>query len=827
MSGLLQDLRYALRQLRRNPGFTAVTVLTLALGIGVNAAMFAVIDAVLLRPLPFPKPGQIVQMSESRPEDLSGPMDSISSLPDIRDWSAQSHSFQGIGWYTEGVRSVDVPGYSDFIPVIASSSNLFSILQVQPALGRGFLPEDDQPGHGDGIILNTAAWERFFGDSPDVIGRSLKLGEKVYTVVGVMPPSFEFPAVGGGPTVWQPLLTNPQYEARDSRALTSVGRLKPGVSIAAAEAELSGIQSNIAKAYPKLELDKRVAVKRYRDVLTGNVRPALLALQFAVLAVWLIACANVASLMLSRTTARRREIAVRSAIGAARARIVRQFLTESLLLAFIGAALGLGLAYGCVRVLRFYIDLYLPLAYHIQIDLRVVAALIGFSILSAVLFGLIPAIQAARAPAEEALREGTPAAGVGRRQKHFRDALVVGEIALSLLLLISAGLLLRSLLALRNVPLGFVSHNVVTTSIFLPQGSGGGMLGNSGKYAGKDIAQVFYRPLLDRLSHLPGVDSAAITTALPLSPHFQARGSFEIVGRPKDPSNKPVADVRAVSPSLYRTLGIRLLQGRLLSDSDGPAGAAVAIVNQALVRRYFPGQNPLGQQLKIADSGPHAVVTIVGVVENTHQTSMSDEAQPEINVSYAQLVPGDELQPILSMFSNVALRTHVAPTAVIPSLRTTLRNIDPDLVVLDIQTLQDKVDTSLGSQTLAVRLLWIFAGSALLIAIAGIYGLLAYNVSQRTRDIGLRMALGATRSNVLGLVLRQAVLLLVIGVGIGVIAAISAGSVLRSFLFGVAPYDAWTIAGVCLLLLACGLFASYIPARRASRIDPMKALRWE
>ena len=826
MAFLFQDLRYAFRQLRKNPGFAAVTVLTLALGIGVNAAMFAVIDAVLLRPLPFPKPDQIVQMSESRYEDMGGPISSISSLPDIRDWRTQTHSFQDIGWYTEGVRSVDVPGFSDFIPVIASSSNLFSILQVQPALGRSFLPEDDQPGHGDGILINDVAWEKLFAKRSDVIGQSLKLGDKVYTVIGVMPPGFEFPSVGDGPTVWQPLVATPEYEARDSRTLTSVGRLKPVVSAASAQAELSGIQQNIAKAYPKLELDNRVAVKRYRDVLTGNVRPALLALQFAVLAVWLIACANVASLLLSRTTGRRREIAIRSAIGAARARLVRQFLTESLVLSSTGAALGLALAFGCVRALKFYLDLYLPLSSHIHIDARVAAALVGFSIVSAVLFGLVPALQAARAPAQEALREGSPSAGASRRQKYFRDTLVVGEIALSLLLLISAGLLLRSLLALRGLPLGFVPQNVATTAIFLPQ-AGGGTIGAGGKYAGKDISRVFYRPLLDRLSHLPGVDSAAITTVLPLMPNFQSRGSFEIVGHPKDPSNKLVADVRVVSPSLYHTLGIRLLQGRLLTDEDGPASGAVAIVNQALAHKYFAGQNPLGQQLKIADKGPHAVVTIVGVVENSHQTTMSEAANPEINLPYSQLVLGDELQPILSMFSNVALRTNVPPSTVIPSLRTTLREFDPSLAVVDIRTMQELVDTSLGSQTLAVRLLWIFAGSALLISIAGIYGLLAYNVSQRTRDLGVRMALGATRGNVISLVLRQAGILLGIGVCIGVVAAVSAGSVLRSFLYGVVPYDAWTIVAVSALLLASGLFASYIPARRASRIDPVKALRWE
>lgn len=824
MTGLLQDLRYAFRQLRKNPGFTAVTVLTLALGIGVNAAMFAVIDAVLLRPFPFPQPNQVVQMSEASPTDTVA---ANSSLPDIRDWRAQSHSFQDIGWYTEGIRSVDIPGFSDFIPVVYSSANLLSTLQVEPQLGRNFMPDEDQPGHGDVVLINTVAWEKFFNRSSQVAGSSLKLGNKVYTVIGVMPAGFEFPYVGDGPAVWSPLVPTKDYLERDSRTITAIGRLKPGASVTAAQAELAGIQNNIANAYPKLELDKRVLVKGYREVVTGNVRPALLALQFAVLAVWLIACANVASLLLSRTSGRRREIAIRSAIGAARTRLVRQFLTESLVLALTGAAVGLGLAFGCVRLLKFYLDLYLPLSHHIQIDARVAAALVGFSILSAVLFGLLPALQATNAPAQEALREGTPAAGAGKRQRRFRDALVVAEIALSLVLLISAGLLLRSLLALRDLPLGFVPHNVVVTSIFLPQ-SGAGMVGDTGKYAGKDIAQIFYQPLLDRLAHLPGVDSAALTSILPLSPNFAAGGSFEIVGRPKDPANKTTAAVRAVSPSLYSTLRIKLLRGRLLSDSDGSGSPAVAVVNESFVKRYFPEQNPLGQELKISDKGPHGTATIIGVVENTHQTAMSQEAQPEINVSYLQLGPEDELTPyILASFTSLALRTHVPPSTVIPEVRTTLREVDPDLAVVDVRSMQELVDTSLGSQTLAVRLLWIFAGAALLISIAGIYGLLAYNVSQRTRDIGLRMALGATRGNVIQLVLRQAVLLLVIGVAIGIAAALSAGTVLRSFLYGVVPYDAMTIAGVCLLLLACGLFASYIPARRASRIDPIKALRWE
>ncbi|HEY1731189.1 MAG TPA: ABC transporter permease [Terriglobales bacterium] len=825
MTGLLQDLRYAFRQLRKNPGFTAVTVLTLALGIGVNAAMFAVIDAVLLRPLTFPKPDQVVLMSQAGKTSLAP---GNSSLPDIRDWRAQSRSFQDIGWYTVGLRGVNVRDFSDFIPIVFSSPNLFSLLQIHPTIGRDFLSSEDENGNNQVALINRAAWEKFFGNDPNAVGKTVKVGETVYTVIGIMPKGFDFPSTGEGPAIWTPLVTSPLYEQRDSETLTAVGRLKPGVSTRAAQSELSGIQANISRAYAKLDLDNRALVETYRDVLTANVRPALLALQFAVLAVWLIACANVASLLLSRTTGRRREIAIRSAIGADRARLVRQFLTESLVLSFSGAAIGLAMAYGCVRLLKFYLDIYLPLSSGIHIDARVVAALVAFSVISAVLFGLMPAVQASRAPAQEALREGTPASGTGRQQRYFRDGLVVGEIALSLLLLISAGLLLRSLLVLRGQPLGFVPSKLVLASVMLPH-SDAGIFGQAGEYAGKDLNQVFYAPLLDRLRRIPGVTDAGLMTSLPLQSNFQVGGSVDIVGRAKDPANKTVAAIRAVSPNIYRIMNIRLLKGRLFSDADTESAPAAAVVNEALVKAYFPNEDPLGQQLKVGDKdGPHSVATIVGVVDNTNQTSLAAPVQPEIDLSYLQLAPQDELTPYLTgAFTNLVVRASGNPDMLLTELSKTLRDFDPELVVLKTQTMQDLVDTSLGSQTLAVRLLWIFAGAALLISIAGIYGLLAYNVSQRTRDIGLRMALGATRGNVIHLVLRQAVLLLVIGVAIGIVAAISAGSVLRSFLYGVVPYDGMTIVAVCLLLLACGLIASYIPARRASLIDPIKALRWE
>jgi predicted permease len=825
MTQLLQDLRYALRQLRKNPGFTAVTVLTLALGIGVNAAMFAVIDAVLLRPLPFPKPDQIVLMSEAGKNDQAP---GSSALPNVRDWRAQSQSFEDLGWYTVGLRGVNVRDFSDFLPVVFVSPNLFSVLHVAPQTGRAFVAGEDQDGKNEVALINAAAWDKFFAKDPNAVGRTVKIGDTVYTVIGIMPSGFDFPTVRDGPVVWTPFVATQLYEHRDARAVTAVGRLKPGVSPQAAQTELAGIQGNIARSFGSLDLDSRVVMKRYRDALTSNVRPALLALQFAVLAVWLIACANVASLLLSRTTGRRREIAIRSAIGADRRRLVRQFLTESLVLAFTGAAAGLALALGCIAALRFYLHIYLPLADHIQIDARVAGALVLFSILSAVLFGLLPALQAARAPAQEALREGTPAAGTARHQSYFRDGLVVGEIALSLLLLISAGLLLRSLEALRNQPLGFTPSNLVTASMMLPH-SGATVFGVAGKFAGKDLNQVFYAPLLDRLEHIPGVAAAGLMTSLPLQSNFQIGGSVDIVGRPRDPANKTTVALRAVSPNIYQLMSVRLVRGRYFTSIDGPAAPAAAIVNQAFVKAYFPNEDPIGHQLRMSDKGgPHAIATIVGVVADTNQTSLALPPQPEIDVSYLQLGPDDEMTPyLIGSFTHLVLRVNRDPSGVMPEVRKALRDFDPELVVVKIETMQELVDTSLGSQTLTVRLLWIFAAAALLISIAGIYGLLAYNVSQRTRDIGLRMALGATRSNVVSLILKHAVVLLAIGLGIGVVTAIAAGGVLRGFLYGVAPYDVMTIVGVSLLLLGCGLFASYLPARRASKIDPIRALRWE
>jgi predicted permease len=825
MTHLVSDLRYSLRQLRKNPGFTAVTVLTLALGIGVNAAMFAVIDGVLLRPLPFPHPEQVVLMSEAGKQDV-GPQSS--ALPNIKDWRAQNHSFEDIGWYTVGLRGVNIRDFSDFIPIVFSSANLFAVLHVQPGMSRGFLPSEEEAGKNQVAVINEAAWKKFFGKDPGAIGQTVKVGETVYTVVGIMPGGFEFPSTGDGPVVWTPLVATELYQQRDSRSVSAVGRLKAGVSPTAAQTELSGIQGNISRAYAKLALERRVLVESYRDTLTSNVRPALLALQFAVLAVWLIACANVASLLLSRTSSRRREIAIRGAMGADRSRLTWQFLTESLVLAFTGAAAGLALAYGCMRLLHFYLDLYLPLSNHIEIDARVAAALVIFSVVSAVLFGLVPALQAARAPAQEALREGTQAAGTGRRQRYFKDALVVGEIALSLLLLISAGLLLRSLIVLRSRPLGFVPSQLATASVMLPH-SDSGIFGQSGKFVGKDINEVFYAPLLDRLHKIPGIEAAGLMTALPLQNNFQVGGSVDIVGRPKDPANKTTGAFRAVSPNIYEILRIRLLRGRLFTSADGPAEPTAAVVNEAFVKAYFTGEDPLGHQLQLSDKGgPHAIATIVGIVEDTNQTTLSAPVQPEVDLSYLQLGPQDELTPYLTgAFTNLVLRVSGDPTTLMSSITKALRDFDPDLVVLKVQTMQELVDTSLGSASLAVRLLWIFAGAALLISIAGIYGLLAYNVSQRTRDIGLRMALGATRSNVIGLVLKHALILLGIGVVGGVIAAVSVGSVLRSFLYGVVPYDAATFAAVSMLLLTCGLVASYVPARRASKIDPIKALRWE
>jgi predicted permease len=826
MTPLLQDLHYAFRQLRNSPVFALTAILTLALGIGINAAMFSVVDQVLLRSMPFPRAEEVVQMAV-RTE--SGGFAST-SLPDIEDWQARSHSFQKIAYYTEQVPTLGGTSDPKLVAQIVSSSNLFDLLEARPMMGRTFQADDSKAGRTDVLILGAALWKEVYHGDPQIIGRSVPVNGVSYTVIGVMPNGFSFPANTGDNAIWTPVPHDEKaLQDRGSASLSVVGRLRKGVSIAEATHEMNSIHDQLKREYPKDEDASRMGVKSYASVVTGTARPAIIALDIAVFAVWLIACANVAGLLLARGNNRRREVALRSALGAQRGRLIRQFLTESLLLSLAGGALGLGLAKLTLHLLKRYLANAVIFGDQIHIDSKVCAYLFVASCVSAVLFGLLPALHATRVPAQEGLRQGTAASGTSKQQGRWRDALVVGEIALTLTLLVAAGLMVRTLVSLRHTRVGFVANQVVTGEIYLPNHSQL-FLETSEQKNGPSLVQTFYTPLLDRMTASPGIQVAGLTTVRPLQGNWDFNMTVEIANHAKpEHSSLSYAQARATTADYFKTMGIRLMQGRFFASTDSASAPPTVIVNRSFVQRFLPHENPLGQRVRFNDTGERQWSTIVGVIEDSPQKTLGQPPLPEIHYNLNQLLPQDELYPILGTFyMNVAIRSPLASETVGSELRRIVHEIQPDAVLNNVKTMQMVVDDSLGTQVLAARLLGLFALTGLAIAVAGIYGLLAYAVSQRTRELGVRLALGAQRGAVLWLVLRHALILLGIGVTLGAVFAAASSKVLTTFLaYKLNGYDALVALSVALLLAVCGLAASYLPARRAAHIDPVVALRTE
>ncbi|MGO8720791.1 MAG: ABC transporter permease [Acidobacteriaceae bacterium] len=822
MSNLWADLRFAWRQLRKAPGFTVTAVLTLALGIGISAAMFTVVDGVLLRPLPVPHSSQIVVLGEA---NNSGDIGS-SSLPNLRDWRAHAKSFQDIAWYTQkffDLKKAD--GSAQFSINIQTSPNFFSMLQARPLLGRTFLPQAGSAGNQGAVVLSYFVWNNNFHADKNIVGKTIQLGTDLYTMIGVMPRQFYIPINDDGPVVWTVLGHTPDMEQRGNGFLNGIGRLRPGATVASARAELSGIQANIARQFTDQHLPKNVAVKNYLEVLIGSVRSALLTLQGAVLMVWLIACANIAGLMLTRMAARRREIAIRAALGATRGRIVRQFLTESLLLGIAGGAFGLGIAYACLALLRHSIHAHLNRSGDIALNWHVILLLILLSIVSAVIFGTTPAFQAASADPLEALHESSRGAGAGVKQLRLRNALIVGELALSLVLLVSAGLLLRTLYALHHLPVGFNPQHLVVAQFF----SRSGFTPSAAQSTGTDIRNVFYNPLLEQVRRLPGVQSAALVTVTPLTNNVHVATTFSVIGDPGANAANRSVDLHAVTPGVYRTLQIRLVQGRVFNQGDRIGTSAVVVVNEAFAHQYL-GAQPIGKRLNLdTDATAKSIfqnVNVVGIVANT-PTALGQPASPEVDVDLNQIPLRDDFYPIFSLAMELVVRTGQKPEVIVPTISRIFSQRNAEFIVNDIQTMPQHIDDLLGSQSLAARLLWIFAIAAVLIAAAGLYGLLSYIVTQRTREIGVRLALGAQREDVLRMILRQASRVLGAGVSLGVLAAYFTTKIVRSFLYGIAQHDMLTIVAVSILLVGVGLVASYIPARRAAKIEPAEALRAE
>ncbi|HTD96729.1 MAG TPA: ABC transporter permease [Edaphobacter sp.] len=825
MRTLIQDLHYAFRQLKNAPLFAVTAILTLALGIGINAAMFSVVEQVLLSSMPFPQADQVVQMAV---RNESGGFDST-SLPDIQDWQARSHSFQQIAYYAMQVPTLGGTSDPKLVAQIVSSANLFDLLQARPMMGRLFLPEDSKPGRSNVVVLNAAIWKDIYHADPQIIGRSVPINGSPYTVIGVMPFGFAFPASTGDRSIWTPILSDEKaLQDRGSASLSVIGRLRSGVPISEAAHEMNSIHDQLKREYTKDEDANPIRVESYPRVVTGGVRSAIIALDIAVLAVWLIACANVAGLLLARGDSRRREVALRTALGARRSRLIRQFLTESLLLSLAGGALGLELANLALNLLKRYLAGAVIFGDQVHIDLKVCAYLILASCASAILFGLVPALHISKVPAQEGLRQGASGSGVTRQQAKWRNSIVVGEIALTLTLLIAAGLMVRTLISLRNTHVGFVADQVTTGEIYLPNHAG--LLGSPNQQSGPTVIQSFYGPLLDRLSSLPGVQSVGLTTVRPLQGSWDFNMSVEIASHPKPHrSAQSYAQARATSIDYFKTMGIRLLQGRFFASADSADAPPAVIVNHAFVQRFLPRENPIGLQLRLNDAGKRQWSTIVGVVDDSPQKTLGQPPLPEIHYNLGQLLPQDELYPILGTFyMNVAIRSPINSETIGRELQRAVHDLQPDAALNQVQTMQQVLDDSLGNQALAARLLGLFAFAGLVIAITGLYGLLAYSVSRRTRELGVRLALGAQRNVVLWLVLRQALVLLSIGVALGALITAASGKLLTAFFaYKLTGYDVLVVIPIALLLVLCGLIASYLPARRAARIDPVVALRME
>jgi len=828
MQALLRDVRYALRQLIKTPAFTLAALLTLALGIGVNAAMFSVIDQVLLRPLPYANASRLVRFGGQDPTQTEG-FGSM-SLPDLQDIAARSHTLQGVGFYTFQIPTLGGGSTEPKItPEIVATTNLFDLIGVRPMLGRGFVPDDGKPGRNNVLVLGNSIWKEDFHGDKGIVGRAVTIDGDPYTVIGVLPPGVVFPG-DVGKAIYSPLVTDDKNLAdRDNAGLMPFGLLRPGVTVEQARTELNDIRLQLRHEYPKEESKDAVKVESYRDSLTEGVRPALNALNLAVIAVWLIACANVAGLMLTRANGRRREISILTALGAPRARVMQQFLTESLLLAFAGGAAGLALAALALHVLKHYLSTAVLNGEDVHINITVCLYLLAASVISAAVFGLAPAWTSAYVRLQEGLREGAVTSGVSRRQVFWRDALVVGEITLTLALLIAAGLMMRTLVALKHAEEGFVAENVVTANLYLPTH---GVWWANASSQKASLITTLWEPLLEKLGHTPGVLSVGLTTVRPLEPNWRFVDHFKVKGRTyADDGAQPAAQLRATTAGYYPTFGIRLLKGRFFNnDVDTPDAPIAVIVNQALVKQVFPNEDPLGKQVEVGDekNPGREWGTIVGVADDVRQQSAGVASLPEIDVNLLQMTPKDDLYPVVSTFlMNVAVRTQLPAATAEAAIRRSVHTLQPEIGIDDLEPMKQVVDDSMGNQTLAARLLGMFGLAALLIAVAGIYGLLSYSVSQRTREFGVRLALGAPQSNVHWIVLRHALLLLGIGIGAGVALALAASSVMRAFIYGFHGYDVFTVFAVAAILAVCGLAASYLPARRAAGVDPITALRSE
>ncbi|HEV2176676.1 MAG TPA: ABC transporter permease [Terriglobia bacterium] len=812
MNTLLHDLRYGLRTLAKNPGFTAVAVLTLALGIGANTAIFSVVNAVLLRPLPYPQPDRLVAVGQM----WRGAGDSFSPA-DFLDLQAQNHVFEQMAAFKAESFNLATGDRPERLEGAVVTTNLFGVLGVRPFLGRGFLPEDAGSSGNRAVVLSNDLWRRRFGASARALGQNLILNAEPFTVVGVMPRGFGFPE---GVELWvAPRYAVPEHPLRPgvnpatmrgAHYFDSIARLKAGVTLDQARADLEATMKRIVREHPDSDFkDTGPWIVKLHDNEVGNVRPALLVLLGAVGLVLLIACANVASLMLARGEGRRKELAIRRAVGASRGRVARQLLTESVLLATLGGGLGTLMAYWGFAPLAALVPAELRSFAALSLDARVLVFTMLVSLLAGLAFGIVPAVAGLRAGLVETLKEGGRTEAGGRHRA--QEVLVVSETALALVLLVGAGLLMRSFLRLLEVPEGFDPSRVLALQISLPRA----------RYSEPRQRDIFVKQILGGIRSLPGVRSASVVTRLPLNPGGSAR-SIEIEGRPPQPGEDLTMDYSVVSPDYFRTLHIPL-EGRDFSAHDDARSPGVVIINQTMAKTFWPGQDAVGKRLKMDDpdndtSVSNAPREIVGVVGDVRQRDLSRPSRPIFYAPYAQ-----DPWP----FMDIAVHAAGDPSALSSEVQRAIQSVDKDEPVYNVRTMQEIVARSVSPRRFNMLLLGLFAALALVLAAIGLFGVMSYSVSQRTHEIGIRMALGAERGRVLKAVLAQGLKLTLAGLGAGLVISLALTRAMASLLFGVRPADPVTFAAVAVVLTGVALLASYLPARRATKVDPVVALRHE
>ena len=814
MNTLLQDIRFGLRMLLKSPSVSIVATIALALGIGANTAIFSVVNAVLLRPLPFPDPDSLVAVFET--DTQRGLIRGSHSYPNFFDLRAQNTVFEHVATYRSGDYIMTGRGEPARLQGAVVTADLFPLLRVQPMLGRVFLPDEDKPTQtGRVVILSHKLFQQRFNGDQSILNQAITLEGIKFTVIGVMPPSFEFPIQNEPVELWTTIAgdssgAEPVTNQRGAHFLRVIGRLKPGITEEQAQAELTAIAARLEQQYPDTNTHKSLRVDSALKALVGDVRPALLILLGAVACVLLIACANVANLLLARATSRHKEMAIRAALGASRTRVVRQLLTESILLSLGGGGIGLLLAVWWSDLLVALGKADIPRAIHVGMDWRVLGFTLGVSLLTGLIFGLAPAFHSSKTELVESLKEGARGTSAGSFANVFRKALVVIELGFAVLLLTGAALLIQSLWRLQNVKSGLQPENLLTFNATLPEI----------KYKSANQSQ-FFIDLKQRLESTPGVQSASSIFPLPLSgDRFSI--SFEIEGRPMPPKDHPSADFFTTGVGYFKTMGIPIIKGRDFDDRDKHGSTPVIIITETFARQYFPNEDPIGKRIhpgistyENEDSGMKEVVGVVGDVRNRNLSTESKPAYyvPQTQVPFGQMV--------------TVVKTTGEPRSLISTATKEVAAMDQDVPLFGVKTMEEYLSASVAAPRFSTTLLSIFAGVALVLTIVGLYGVMSYSVAQRTNEIGIRMALGAQSRDVLLMIVKQGSVLILLGLGIGLVGAYALTRVISSLLFGVTAKDPFTFAAVSGLLAIVALLACYIPALRATKVDPMDALRCE